>query len=142
MNNVVCSPPFPYTGPRKGFIALLSAVAAGSVALVLTLSLLTIGTVVVQDGLLTERAARARGMADACAEEALQRMREQQSCEASGTVTLVPDTCTYRLAAEGETTCVVEATGTAADSVRHVRASVDLADPASAPVSWRELASF
>ncbi len=130
-----------YTSGRGGYITLISVLVVGAVATAIAVSLLLLGLSASRTSFTGEESVQARGLADACAEEALAHIRDAQACAGSVSEAFGGGTCTGTVSGTG-TACTVSATGTVGQVVRKTKVLLNAVDPAIAVLSWREVADF
>ena len=127
-----------------GYIALISVLIAGGVMLILGLSASRSGITSVQSALRDESAMRARLLADACAEEALFRLRTNLSFLGSEEVSVnTNESCTIRnISGVGPTNRQIRAEATVLGYVQKVELSVATVTPTINIQTWRSVAEF
>lgn len=124
----------------RGFISLLSVIIFGAVGVAIVTTLILLGTGSSQMGLISQQSMQAAGLADACAELALQQVK--YSLLASGTTTLSFSTgsCSYGIANLGGQSRDVTAVGTVSSVTRGVAIILDQITPTIHIVSWQDVA--
>lgn len=127
---------------NNGFTLLLSVLVLGAVGATITVSLLLLGIGATRTGFALEKSQRARALANACAEEALQKIRETTSFTGVGMLTLTSDTCTYTVTNTGGQHRIITVTGTAGTVMRKIAITLDKINPEIDIVSWQEVADF
>ncbi len=129
-----------FTHHVRGFISLLSVIIFGAVGVAIVTTLILLGTGSSQMGLVSQQSMQAAGLVDACAEIALQEVK--QSLLASGTTTLSFSTgsCSYGIANLGGQSRDVTAVGTVSTVTRSVSVTLDRITPTIHIVSWQEVA--
>lgn len=129
------------SAPRtKGFVTLISVLILGAVGVAVVVSLIQLGLGSSRTSFATEQSVQARGLADACGEEALDTIRGNTSYTGTTNVTLGNGTCSYTVTNTGGTTRSVTAVGTVGTIVRHVTIVVATVSPVSL-TSWQEVAN-
>lgn len=123
----------------KGYITLLSVLVVGAVGVSLTVSLLLLGLGSSRTSFAVEQSNQAKGLANACAEEALERIREATSFTGSGNLSLGSGSCTYSVTNQGGQNRTVTTTGTVGTLVRKVSILVSAITPAILISSWQEV---
>ena len=126
-----------------GFVALVSVIILGAIAVVIVISLLLFGISSVQNGEASEDSAQARYMADACAEYALEQLREDPSYAGeeqletgSGSCEVLPT----EVLSEG--VVIIESIGRSGDAVRKVRIATNHVRPSVSVSIWEEVAEL
>lgn len=126
----------------KGFTLLLSVLILGVVGTTIAVSLLLLGIGATRTSFTLEQSQKARALANACAEEALQKIRETTSFTGTGALTLTGDTCIYTVTNTGGQNRTITAIGTAGTATRKIAITLDKINPEIDIVSWQEVADF
>lgn len=129
---------------RDGYITLLGLLIIGGAALGLTVSLLSAGLLSTKNAANFQEAVQARFLADACLEEALQRIRTTTGFLGSGTLSVGGGTCLYQVVpgtggGERRTITVLASRGL---MTRRGRVEVRAINPRIIVTAWTEGASF
>ncbi len=124
---------------EQGYVALLSVLVVGSVATAIATTLLLLGADSQRETLVTQQSVQARGLADACAEEALQQLHDTTSFTGSNNLTLGTGTCTYTVTSTGSTTRTITSTATVGNVVRKVAVYVTMSSSSISITSWQEV---
>lgn len=122
----------------KGYIGLISVLFVGAVGTVIAVTVLLLGLATSRTSFALVQSAQARALADACAEEALQRIRDFVPFSGNGTLTLGSGSCNYtvtRLSGQNRT---VSAAGFVGAMVRRVSVSVTQINP-TVTAFWQEV---
>jgi len=127
---------------NKGYITLISVLVVGAVGVAITTSLLLFGLGSSRSSFAAEQSAQARALAGACAEEALQQIRDSTPYTGSDSLSLGQGSCDYTVTNGGGQNRTIEATGTVGSVVRKVRVVIDTINPSINITSWQELADF
>ena len=123
---------------RKGFITLVSVLVASAVGLSIALSLLLLGLGSSRTSFAIKQSMQARGAANACAEEALRRVKNSISFSGTITLTLPGSTCTYIVTNTGGQARTITASGTVGTIIRKVNISIGRITPFIMVSSWQE----
>lgn len=127
----------------KGYIALTTALIVGAVGTVVGVSILTLALYYTKTSLLSYFSLESKGMANACAEEALKRIR-LENYVGNGSLTIDGKSCSYNITgtipnleirASNSTTAVNQTT-------RKVKITIDQINPTIRITSWQEVADF
>lgn len=121
-----------------GFIALMAVLIAGAACVAIATALLTVGTDLQRSSLVYEQSSQARSIATACAEEGLQKIRENISFTGTNTLTFTAGNCTY-VVTNVSGSMTILATGTVQDVVRKVRVYATIASQSISITSWQEI---
>ena len=127
---------------ERGAVLLLSVLVFTILGLTITASLLLFGTGQTSTSLAREQSGQAKGLADACVQEALKQMRNDASYTGIDDVTLGNGVCEYTVTDLGGENREIEAMGTVDTIVRKVFVSIDTINPSINVTSWQEVADF
>jgi len=130
-----------YTTRQGGYITLISVLVVGAVGAAVTISLLMFGLSASRSSFAFEQSAQARGLADACAEQALLSIHDTNTCAGDGSVSFGQGSCVAVVTGDG-TNCTVNATGTVGTIVRRAKIILSSVSPVIVKSSWREVADF
>lgn len=123
----------------QGYIALMAILVVGSAATAIGLTLLLTGADSQRSTLVTQRAAQARSLATACAEEALQQIHDSSSFTGGTTLNLGQGSCTYTVTNTGGSDRSISATGTVGDVVRKLQVYATIGASSISITSWQEV---
>ena len=126
----------------EGYVTLLSVLVVGAVGLAITVSLVLLGLGASQSSLSLEKSAQAKSLANACAEQALQEVRNDINLSGSGNLSLTQGSCSFTVANTGSESRLIIASGQAGKAVRKVKLNIDQINPQINILSWQELADF
>lgn len=124
---------------QQGYIALLTVLIVGAAAMAIGVTVLTLGADSQKSGLISQQSKQARGLATACAEEALQIIHDTTSYTGTSNLTLGQGSCTYTVTSTGASTRTITATGTVGTVIRKVQASVTINASNITVSSWQEI---
>ncbi|MDP2587627.1 MAG: hypothetical protein Q8P33_02545 [bacterium] len=127
---------------QPGYIALVSVLVVGAVGVVVATSMLLLGVGGSRTSLAEQQSNQAQALADACAEDALQEIRD--STPFTGTVmhTIGAGSCSATVTSLGGQNREIESTATVDDVTRRVNIFVDSITPDLTILSWEEVAGF
>lgn len=126
----------------QGYIALITTLVVGSLAMLVTVGMLSIGITQTQTALVSYDGYRAQQLAEACAEYALQEIRNSTSFSGSGGETLGAGSCTYDVNSGGGENRTIEALGTVKDNTHRIEISIDQINPSINVTSWQLVDTF
>ena len=126
------------TRKESGYIALISVLVIGAIGLSVTIGILLIGMGVSRSSFVYRQSMQALGLADACAEEALQQIRSNTAFTGTSSLTLGSGTCSYTVASTGGSTNSITAFGTVGTVIRRVAISTSANTPRILISSWQE----
>ncbi len=124
---------------KSGFTLLITILIVGAVVLAIASTLFLMSVGAAKNIAVAEASARAGAMADACAEEALEKIRESTTFIGYGTLSLGGESCGYLVTGLGGQNRRVVASSTVSDVVRKVKITVDTINPLINVTSWQEV---
>lgn len=127
---------------KKGFIALISVLIVGAIGTAIAVSLLLLGIGTSRTSFALLQSTEARALADACSEEALQKIRDFLPYSGSGSLTTSQGSCTYTVTKGSGQNRTVTSTGTVGTIVRKVKITLTQINPQIITSSWQEVADF
>lgn len=125
---------------QSGYIALMAILIIGAAAVAISLALLSTSTDIQRSTLVQQQSKQARGLAVACAQEALQQVHD--STTYTGTTSISPigqGNCSYTVTNTGATTRTILATGTVGNIVRKIQVYVTIGSSSISITSWQEV---
>lgn len=124
---------------ERGYIALMLVIIIQAVAIVITFTLLTVGTDRLHETQVNQRQVQARGMANACIDEALQQIHDNIAFSGTNSVSLGGNSCTYTVTVVTGSTRTILASGTAGNVVRNIQVGVTISSTSISISSWQEV---
>lgn len=124
---------------QRGYITLLSVLIFGAIGIAITISLLLLGMGSSRTSFAYEQSHQAKALANACAEEAMQQIRDSTPFTGSGTLNLGKGSCTYTVTSQGGQNRAVAASGTVGTIIRKVKIILSAINPQIVVTSWQEL---
>lgn len=124
---------------KNGYITLISVLVIGAVGIAITASLLLLGLGSSRTSFAYEQSNQAKGLANACAEEALQQIRDSTSYSGSGNLTQGQGTCTYTVTNTGGQNRTITTTGSVGTIIRKIQIIISNITPLIQVVSWQEV---
>lgn len=121
-----------------GFVTLVAVLLVGVVGISIGLSILLLGLGSSRTSFAIEQSNQAKALANACAEEALEQMRDSTSFSGSGSFSLGQGICTYTVTNLGGQNRIVATFGIVGTMVRKVKVVIDKINPKIHVVSWLE----
>lgn len=133
----------PMSGNNNGFVALIAVLVLGAVGTAVGISLILLGLGSSRTSFSLEQSNQAKALANACSEEALQKIRESTSFSGASTIFLGSGSCTYQVAVTGQTRSITTS-GTAGTIIRKVkiRLTINPQNLKFTIASWQEVADF
>lgn len=127
-----------YNRETSGYITLVSVLVVGVISVAITVSILLLGVGSSQTSFVDERSNQAKGVVNACIEEALQQIHDSLSFTGSGTLTLGQGTCGYSVINEGGSNRTIISSSTVDTVVRKVTVQINQLNPTIQISSWQE----
>lgn len=128
---------------NEGYILLISVLITGAIAASIAVALLTSGTGFLQSTGAAERSIQARGLADACVEEAIYQLQQDNTYAGSTTLTFTAGTCTVEaVLGTGDTNRTIQVRSAVSDVVRKMSVVVGTLVPPAQISSWQDVADF
>jgi len=123
---------------NKGFGTLFIVIVLGGIALALALWVSTSGLWSVRGSINNASSAQTKALVNACAEVALEAMRENNSYVGTSNVTISGNTCTYTVTNTGGSNRSVSVTGNIGAITRKLLITTNAFNPLTI-VSWQEV---
>jgi hypothetical protein len=127
---------------NDGYIMLVGVLVVGAIGISVALSLVLLGLGSSRTSFASEQSHEAQGLANACAEEALEQIQDFTPFTGSGNLTLGQGTCAYTVTSQGGESRTITASGTVGTVTRKAKVIIDTIDPTIGVVSWQEVADF
>ncbi len=127
---------------KSGFVVLAGTLVVGAVGIAVALSLITLGIGFFRSSFALEQSHQAKALADACAEEALEKIRESIPFSGGGNLSFGQGTCSYVVVKLSGQARVISASSTVETTVRKARVTIDKITPDLNITSWQEVADF
>lgn len=124
---------------KNGYVLLITVLAISAVGISSVISVVLLGVAFSKTSLALKQSNAARGLADACLETALEKIRDNNNFSGTGNVTMTYGSCAYSVPA-GAVPKTVTANGTSGTAVRKVSAAISALKPAMTLSSWQEVA--
>lgn len=126
---------------KKGFSTLLVVVILGSIALGLILLIGTTSFWSVTGSIADKNSMQADQIANACAELALEVMRENNGFTGNASSVISNSSCDYTVANSGGNNRIIQVTGTVGSITRKIKIITDSFNPINV-LSWENVADF
>lgn len=125
-----------------GFVLLISVLLIGSIGLAIVVSILALGTSSSRASFTLQRSQYTKSFVNACAEEALEQIKESTSFTGSGSLSFDQGTCSYTVTSQGGQNRTITASSTVATTVRKAKVIINSITPTITVTSWQEVADF
>ncbi len=127
---------------KRGYIALITVLITAAIGLAIVVSLLLSGLGSSRTGISLEKSNQAKALANACAEEALQQIRDSVPFTGTGGLTLGQGSCSYTVTSSGGQNRTITSSGTVGTIIRRVKITIDKITPDINITFWQEVADF
>lgn len=127
---------------ENGYVALISVLIIGAIGLTISISILLFGLDFSRTAFVEQQYAQARNLADACAEEGLQQVRDDTAFTGTAGLTLGDGSCTYTVTNTGGENRTIDAEGSVGTTVSREVVTIDAISPQINVVSWQYVADF
>lgn len=127
---------------ESGYITLMSVLIVGAVGMSITVSLLLLGLGSSRSSFALQQSAQSRALANACAEEALQQIRDSTPFAGTGSLSLSQGSCEYTVTSQGGQDRTITSSGVVGTITRKTKIIIDAVNPQISIVSWREVSDF
>lgn len=131
---------FRYT--PSAYITLMSVLVVGAVGGAIAVSLMLLGFGSSRTSFAAEQSIQAQALANACLEEALQRVRESTSFTGNGDLTLGSGSCAFSVTSQGPENRTLEISGTIGTIIQRTVVTIEEIDPRIIVTSWQEVSDF
>lgn len=128
-----------YLNQKGGYVTLLSVLVVGAIGIAVTSSLLLLGLSSSRTSLNYQQMYQAKNLANLCAEEGLEKIRENSLFTGLGNLTLGQGTCTYNVINSGGNSRTINTTGTVQTIIRESVVNISAIDPLIIISSWQEI---
>ncbi|MDO8260852.1 MAG: hypothetical protein Q7T50_05160 [Candidatus Magasanikbacteria bacterium] len=127
---------------KKGYVVLITVLLVGAVGLSIAISIILLGLGQARTGATVNQLNQARALANTCAEEGLQQIRDLDSFTGTDTLTLDNGTCEYTVINQGGDNREIQASGTVGQINRKIKVNTDSISPTINITSWQEVSDF
>lgn len=127
---------------ESGYVALISVLVSGAIVLVIAVSLILLGLSSSRSSFALEQSNQARALANACAEDGLQEIKDSVVFVGTGNLTLGQGMCSYTVINNGGTNRKIISLGVVGTTIRKIQIIVDKFVPQINVVSWQEVSDF
>ncbi|MEK7180931.1 MAG: hypothetical protein AAB738_01170 [Patescibacteria group bacterium] len=123
---------------KGGFITLMSVIITSAIGIAIASAILLLGVGSAKSSIVVEQSSQAKNLATACAEDALERIKELPSFTGLGNLSINQGNCSYsvtnNLAPQSK---MINATGTVSTVIRKVNVTVTQINP-KIRYTWQE----
>lgn len=130
------------TQHKGGYILLLSVLFLSAISLSIGLFVVQTGLAGSQNVFVYEQSYQALAGAEACAETALQEIRDDTPYTGSDTLSIVGGSCSYEVTSQGAQERVVEVEAVVGETVQRLRIEIESINPEIVITSWQEISDL
>lgn len=130
-----------HNSTQKGFATLLVIIILGSIITALVLYITTTGLWSIMGSVNDKNSVQADQIASACAEVAMEAMRENNSFTGSGSQTIGANTCNYTVTSGGGNNRIIQVTGIVGNITRKLLITTSEFNPIVVS-SWQNVGDF
>ena len=130
----------PHSG--SGYITLIAVLIVIAAGTLIAASLVLLGLGFTRSSSALEKSSQAKSLALACAEQALQEIKNSPTYTGSGNLNLTTGNCSYTVTNQGQESRLITIIGTADKIIRRVKITTDAILPQIHISSWQEVADF
>lgn len=127
---------------QRGIAILLGVLIFAAIGIIGAISVALRGLSNLQTSFALVQSYQAMSMADACAEDALQQIRDSNPFTGTSTLSFVQGNCTYEVINTGGQNRTINASSSAGSLVRKARISITKITPNITVSPWQEVADF
>lgn len=131
-----------YNRQQSGYMTLLSVLVVGAVGVSIAVSLLLLGLSSSRTSFAIEQSNQAKGIANACAEKAMQQIRDSTPFTGTGNLSLGQGSCSYAVISQGGQNRTITSLSIVGTIIRKVEITIDTINPQINIVSWQEVADL
>ena len=131
-----------YTELSSGYVTLLAVLVVGMIGVTIATSGLLLGVSSSQSNLIVIQETEARALAHSCAEEGLERIRQDTEFTGSGNLILGNGSCSYLVTDLGGDNRRVTSEASVGTIIQRVDVSINQLLPTIEVTSWQEVQDF
>ena len=123
-------------------VTLLAVLIVMAVTLTITVTMLILGVGTAKTGIIVQKSWQTKSLANACAEEALQHLRDQNSYAGADRLEFETGYCEFAVQNTGSGAIVNAWGNTDGRIVRKVKVTIDTFNPVMNVARWQEVSEF
>lgn len=131
-----------YNKVSGGYITLMSVLIVSTIGLSIVPTLILLGIGQSQTSVIFEKSKHSKAHANACAEEALQQIRDNTNYSGSGNMTFTYGTCNYNVTVLSGQNRIIDSTGVSGTATHKIKINIDTINPLIHVVSWKEVSDL
>jgi type II secretory pathway component PulK len=124
---------------QDGYVALLSVLVLGAIAIAVALALLTSGTDRQRESLVLQQSTQAQSLAVSCAQEALQVVHDTTTYTGTASLTLGSGSCSYTVTSTGASTRTITVSANVSSVTRKLQIYATINATSISITSWQEV---
>ena len=127
---------------NKAYISIYAVIIIGAIAMSVVFATFSIVNSFLKSSRVKTDSKQALALTDACAEKALQEIRDNNAFHSSGEESLDTGDCSYDIVNNGSSDIEIQATSNVNETTKRVRVKINQVVPQINIVSWQEVADF
>ena len=131
-----------YQKTNSGFASLLAVIILGAVGTSIVTSIIFFGLGASLNSFSIEQSYQAKSLANACMEESMQQIRDNNSFVGSGGLVIGEWNCNYLVIDNGGEDRIINSYATIGNVVRKTKIEINQINPSINIVSWKDVAIF
>ena len=126
---------------QNGFVTLISVLVVSAVGIAIAISVILLGLGLSRTSFAYEQSNQAKALANACAEEGLEQIRDSVFFTGTGNLAFGQGTCMYTVTTQGGQNRTIASIGTVGTIVRKAQVIISAINPSIVLSSWQEVAN-
>ncbi|OGE79376.1 MAG: hypothetical protein A2751_05495 [Candidatus Doudnabacteria bacterium RIFCSPHIGHO2_01_FULL_46_14] len=127
---------------ESGYILLISVLVVSAVGVAVSIAVILFGLGSSRSSFSMEQSGQSKSLVNACADEALERIREDTAFTGQGNLSLGQGVCGYNVVSLGGQNRLITASSTVGTVIRKASINIDAINPKINVSSWLEVADF
>lgn len=127
---------------EKGYVTLITTLIVGSLGILVTLGMLQVGLIQTQTAIVFSDSKKAANLANACAEYALQEVRNNTAFTGSATITISSQDCDYEVLSLGGESRRINSESVVNNATKRIQVDLSAINPLIDIDSWVFVESF
>jgi len=127
---------------RKGYIVIYSVIIISAIVMSIIFSSSWISLNSIKSGRVLVNSKQSKVMANACAEIALQNIRDDINYSGSANLTINGNSCSYTVVNQGAENKLIQSQSSISDNISKIEILIDQINPQINISSWQEVVDF
>ena len=127
---------------QDGYIVIYSVVIISAIVLTIIFSVSWISLSSIKSSHVLINSKQSKAMANACAETALQNIRNDINYSGSDNLTINGNSCSYEVFNQGGKDRIIQAESSVSDNISKIKILIDKINPQINILSWQEISNF